>query len=105
MRSFFESRVPKLPLRSFELEVGSVSVVKINQRPRSSAQPLFTIERIGLNNLICHRISFRNEPSATGDVVPPFLLHPGFTGPTKDVVGPFTVVAGTRIGRGARRAP
>ena len=63
-------------LCSFELEgsEGLVSVVKINQRPRRSAQQLFTIEQIGLNNLICQCVSFRNEPGATGDVIPPFLL-------------------------------
>ncbi len=53
---------------------GLVSVVKINQRPRRGAQQLFTIEQIGLNNLICQCVSFRNEPGATGDVIPPFLL-------------------------------
>src|SRR6476660_9679129 len=101
MRSFFASQLPQLSLCSFELEgsEGLVSVVKINQKPRRSAQPLFTIEQIGLNNLIRHRVSFGNEPGAAGDVIPPFLLYPRFTGPAKDVVGPFAIVACTGIRR------
>jgi hypothetical protein len=60
---------------------------------RRRAWQLRTIEEIGLNNLIGQRVSFRYEPSAAGDVIPPFLLEPGLARPAEDVVRPFTVGA------------